>query len=133
MNKMLFAEVDNKKIWIDEVLIDYDGAPIFFVCKDVDEQYYASVCIDFDKEEYIIATTTPKDMVQMLKGEESIRNYFLKGNKFWLARFCNGILIGSVNEKKLNEINMEALPKVGEYLILTTKRMKDYANSIAAF
>lgn len=48
MNKELCFILDNKNIYLDHILVDYEYVPIFFLCKDDECQYYLALCTDIE-------------------------------------------------------------------------------------
>ena len=48
MNKELCFILDNKNIYLDHILVDYEYVPIFFLCKDDECQYYLALFTDIE-------------------------------------------------------------------------------------
>ena len=40
MNKELCFILENKNVYLDHILVDYEYVPIFLLCKDDECQYY---------------------------------------------------------------------------------------------
>ena len=110
--------------------MDYEGAPIFFTCNDKDEGYYAVVCSDFELAEYLITKTTILSICDMLKGRETIRSFFMNGERFWKANFCdNGALVKFEHIEK-KDVDVDVLPAEGEEFLLLTNSAKSYLKKI---
>ena len=44
MNKELCFILENKNVYLDHILVDYEYVPIFLLCKDDECQYYLALC-----------------------------------------------------------------------------------------
>ena len=54
MNKELCFILENKNVYLDHILVDYEYVPIFLLCKDDECQYYLALCTNIENGEYIV-------------------------------------------------------------------------------
>ena len=52
MNKELCFILENKNVYLDHILVDYEYVPIFLLCKDDECQYYLALCTNIENGEY---------------------------------------------------------------------------------
>jgi len=66
MNKKLCFNIENQYLYLEQVLVDYMGIPIFFLCKDK-KQYYIALCTNIDKLSYIVTKLSLSDVYNLLE------------------------------------------------------------------
>lgn len=132
MNKEVFFQIQNKLLYLDFMLEEYDFMPLFYVCKDEDDVRYIVLCTDFEHESYLISRITLVDLYNMLSGKIDMRSVFLKQAVFWKVN-CKGnqYLDDIVEEYKTEDIPVEYLPVDGENYVLYDEEHKEYAKRIA--
>ena len=131
MDKQIFFVIDGKELELDKVLVEFNEAPIFFVCK-LEQTYYISSCIDMENERYIAAKIKLNSLAKMLRGTITMRDLILQAQAFWDITVGKDISEDIVIEKSAESILTDALPYEGEYLTLATKDLKEYAEKIDA-
>lgn len=127
MKHDVFFYINNKELYLDSYLVDFD-IPIFYICKDDENSKYAVMCIDSIKEKYVIGLTTNKDIKAMLLNSLDLCSFINNTSKKWYV-ICN-------KEKKSDEVitvqklNKSDLPKKNAFLELHNKRVIDYVKKI---
>ncbi len=131
MSKEVFFQIQNKLLYLDFMLEEYDFMPVFYVCKDDDGARYIVLCTDFDNEAYLVSRVTLVDLSNMLSGKLDMRSIFLKQAVFWKVT-CRGekYIDDVVEEHKTEDIPVEYLPADGEYYVLYDEEHKEYAKKI---
>ena len=76
------AKINLDNLQIDKVLASYDG-PMLFVNKDADSNYYLAYCCDVDEDEYVVASTTVRDLIAMLENDKTIYSVFQESPNKW--------------------------------------------------
>ena len=64
MNKEKCFIIDEKILYVEKVLVDFENIPIFFLCKSYDD-YYVVLCVDFDNYNYIIVEASLIDIYNL--------------------------------------------------------------------
>lgn len=131
MNKQIFFVIDGKELVLDKVLVEFNEAPIFFVCKN-EENFFVSSCVDMEQERYLVAAVKLGNLSKMLHGEITMRDLILKANLFWDITVGEDVSQDIIIEKNVETILPDELPYEGEYLTLATKDLERYVKKIDA-
>lgn len=84
-NEVCFI-VRGRKLYAEQILVEYNGIPIFFICIDDKGDRYAVLYINADKDEYLITSIELSDLVKMLHGEKTMRQCLcVWNNEYWYA------------------------------------------------
>lgn len=129
MSEDVFFNIRGKELLLDQVLVEFNEMPIFFVCK-CEEQYFISSCADMDNERYLVARIDLKNLSKMLHGKLAMRDLILSEYDFWDITVGEDITKDIVIEKNVNTISVDELPFEGTYLKLATKELEKYAKRI---
>lgn len=109
MNKTLCFKLNNDELYSDQILVDYNNIPIFFICKGK-EDYYLVLCTDCDSYNYIVVTITTTDIYNLLNQKITIRAVILKQNQYWEVISGDEIEDDIITLKSMNEIDLNCLP-----------------------
>ena len=85
MNSKVLFRIFNKSLCREENLVIVQ-APVFFVCKDSDEQRYLVLLMDFDEDEYLICPVSDQDLFLMLVGKIPMRKPFLTAKNLYMVK-----------------------------------------------
>lgn len=129
MNDQTFFVIDGKELILDKVLVEFNEAPLFFVCK-FESNYFISSCVDIENERYIVAKIGLSNLSKMLHRKVTMRNLILQANVFWDITVGEDVSKDIVIEKNMESILLDELPYEGEYLTLATKDLNEYAEKI---
>lgn len=132
MSKEVYFQIQNKLLYLDFMLEEYDYLPLFYVCKDDDDARYLVLCTDFEQESYLVSRITLVDLSNMLSGKIDMRSAFLRQPSFWKVT-CQGkkYVDDIVTEESIEDIPIAYLPAEGEFYVLYDANHKDYAKQIA--
>ena len=130
MKQKAYFKINSKDLVLEEVLVDFNGIPIFFVCKDYDEQYYVALCYDIDNEQYIVVKTNINTLFDLLNQKITMRNLFLSETEFWDITMSENIENDYCVKKDISKIEKEVLPYEGEYFEIVTKTQQGFLNKI---
>lgn len=111
-NMPLFPSVDNHSLYMDLILAEFRH-PILFTCLDEREHMYIVTCFHTDAQEtdWLIAETTPAQIIELLCNSRTIRNAFPDDNSFvYLAKALRGTTGISVERHRANKIPTEFFP-----------------------
>ncbi len=123
MNKELCFNIDNKKLYLEQVLVDYMGIPIFFLCKG-ENQYYVTLCTNIDELSYIVAKLSLADVYNLLHGKIPMRDVILKQNEYWDIASGNEIYLDIITKKNIDTLDTALLPEENACFKILTKQMQ---------
>ena len=126
MNKELCFILDNKNIYLDHILVDYEYVPIFFLCKDDECQYYLALCTDIENGEYIVVKISLLNVYNLLHGNIAMRDVILNQKIFWKVVSGDEIKNDIVNEYPIDYINHQDLPEKDAKFKILQKHIKEY-------
>lgn len=129
MDKELCFRIDNDDLYLNQVLVDYDGIPIFFLCKGK-EKNYLSLCVDCENYNYIVVEVSLVDIRDLLHGNIPMREVILKQNEYWMVFSGTEISDDVVEQKKMDDIDQSCLPKEDACYKVLTEPIRQYAEYI---
>lgn len=121
----LCFRIENVDLYLEQVLVDYMGVPIFFLCKG-EGSYYLVLCTDVDELNYIIVRISMDDVYGLLHGEESIYNTILKQNEYWNVIAGREISLDEVKRLSISELDVGLLPKENVYFEIVSTKFENY-------
>ena len=125
MKKELCFILDDKKLYLEKVLVEYEGVPIFFLCKEA-ERFYIALCTDVEELSYVVTRISTYDIHELLHGEIAMRNVILKQNEFWSVQSGDNVMNDVVNKMEMSQIDKTALPKENACYKALTPDTKKY-------
>lgn len=127
MNKELCFDIENKKLYLEQVLVDYMDIPIFFLCS-AENQYYIALCTDIDELNYVVTKLSLMDVYNLLHGKIPMRDVILKQNEYWDIVSDNEISSDIVTKKSINVLDSTLLPEENACFKILTKKMQQFVN-----
>ena len=131
MSELCFI-VEGRHLYMDQVLIDYNEDPVFYVCKD-DENYYLVLCTDIENMKYYISEVSLHIVSEMINGENPMRNAFLQGRSFWMVSASDTPENDIVTAVKVEEINIADLPKDNARFESYSPELQAYGRKIESY
>lgn len=125
MNSNLCFRIEGIELYLEQVLVDYMGIPIFFLCKG-ESNHYLVLCTDIDELNYIIVRLSMNDLYELLHGEGSIRNTILKQNEYWNVISGGEIPLDRVEKLGISELDSSLLPKEDVYFEIVSTKLENY-------
>ena len=129
MNNELCFKIENNDLYLEQVLVDYDNIPIFFLCKGK-EKNYLSLCVDYENYNYIVVEISLFDIYDLLHGNISMRNSILKHKEYWMVFSGEDIEHDIVEYHLMNDIEQNCLPQEGACFKILTESMRQYTEII---
>lgn len=123
MNKELCFNIENKNLYLEQILVDYMDIPIFFLCKG-GNQYYVALCTDIDELSYIVANLSLSDVYNLLHGKIPMRDVILKQNEYWDIVSGNEICMDMVTKKSIDALETALLPEENACFKILTKQIQ---------
>lgn len=110
MDKELCFCIEEKELYLEQVLVDYRDIPIFFLCKN-DKQYYVVLCTDINEYNYIVVQTPIFVVYNLLHGKVPMQNVFSRQKEYWEIISGNEVAQDIVIKHSVDELNVALLPK----------------------
>lgn len=112
MKKKLCFIIEGVNLYLDQTLVDYNGIPIFFLCKG-NGQYYIVLCTDIEDLDYIVAKVSVKDVYDLVHGKIPMRDVVLKRPEYWDIAIGEEICVDKVVRRNINTLDPNLLPEKG--------------------
>ena len=109
MNKELCFCIEEKNLYLEQVLVDYMDIPIFFLCRS-DVQYYVSLCTDIEELKYVIVKVSDVEVHHLLHGKTPMRNIFLNQKEYWEVLSGEEISLDLVKRYSITHLDVSSLP-----------------------
>lgn len=130
MNKELCFIINKQELILEQILVDYNNVPVYFICKDNQNQYYVVLCTDIDNEKYIITKTDINKLIKLLKQKITMRDLILSEKEFWEVTAGESIEKDICKKKNISLIDLEDLPYENSYFKVVTTIHKKFLNEL---
>ena len=121
--------IDGEELYLEQVLIDYNDIPIFYICKSP-QNHFVILCTDVEDVRYIIVKTSLHDVSKMLHGKLAMRDIITKQTVFWEVFPGDSIQDDIVERKDMSEMKKDELPYEDACYCVATEEMKEYLEKI---
>ncbi|MCR5685712.1 MAG: hypothetical protein K6G81_09905 [Lachnospiraceae bacterium] len=83
MNELVLCfKIEEKNLFMDCNLVDYNGTPIFFICR-AEGDYYTALCYDLELGKYYITLNENVEIEAMLKGKLPMTRLMFNAEAAW--------------------------------------------------
>lgn len=127
MEATLCFNIEGIELYLEQVLVDYNDIPIFFLCTGEREQYLA-LCYDINELNYIIVKVSMEDVYNLLHSKITMRNIILKQKFYWSVLSGEEISLDRVLKNDISELDLSILPCEGAYFTILTKEIETFTN-----
>ncbi len=131
MNELCFI-IEDTRLYLDQVLIDYNEDPVFYVCRD-DETFYLVLCTDIGNMQYYISRVEVNTLSEMVNGEMPMRDAFLRGNAFWAVSASDNPANDTVRCIELDELKLTDLPKENARFDIYSPELQAYGRKLKSY
>ncbi len=128
MKKELCFYIENKGLYLEQVLVDYNDVPIFFLCKN-EEQFYIALCTDMEELTYVIEKLSLADVYKLLHGKITMRDVYLTHNEYWEIVSGEEISFDKVTRRTIDCIERSVLPEENAYFQILTEEIRSYVEA----
>lgn len=125
MKKEICFLIEKDELYMDQILIDCDGIPFFYVCKRKCERYLV-LRNGYEKESYIIEKIDNADLINMIRGCLSMREIMQKPSIFWSVVTAENIELDNVQQQSIEDIPLEDLPYENTYYEILDDEVEEY-------
>ncbi len=123
--------IEHQELYLDCVLIEFNGTPLFFVCKNEKGIYYIVLCYDIDTLSYYVAECRDSMVVaDMIKGKVAMVDVFINALSIWDISTGESIEDDIVYKIKFEALRTDCLPNNNAYYEIIDSSVKDYVKSI---
>lgn len=127
MSKELCFHIENKDIYLEQVLVDYENIPIFFLCSDK-KIYYVSLCTDIEELHYVIVKLSVLDVYNLLHGLVPMRDIILKQRYYWDIKAGDNIISDIVKKNDIKTLPVQVLPEENACYKILTNTVQMFVN-----
>lgn len=107
-NELCFV-INNIELRMEQILVEFDDIPIFYLCKG-DGQLYLVLTKNMDGEEYLVVKISEHEVSDMLHGKVSMRQTIMEQKSYWDVKTGDEIVDDEVAEHDIADIPQEVLP-----------------------
>ena len=131
MKGTVFFVIEGKELIVEQVLVEYNEAPIFFVCRN-EKNYYIASCIDLEEERYFVTVVELSGLAKMLHGQVPMRKFLLQTEEYWDVIVSEDVSHDIVKKKRISEVCVDDLPYENAYFTIATKEIERYVENVDA-
>ncbi len=113
MNKKLCFIIDGNRLFLEKVLVSFNGFPIYFLCVDKKDKYFIALCSDMDKMEYMIVEQPIYNIWKMVTGRICMRDLMTDCDFFWEVITQGEISEDIVKKVERKGMDLSVLPDSG--------------------
>lgn len=107
-NELCFV-INNIELRMEQILVEFDDVPIFYLCKG-NGKLYLVLTKDMDVEEYLVVEVSEQEVSDMLHGKVSMRQAIIEHKSYWDVKTGDKIVDDEVTEHDMADIPKEVLP-----------------------
>lgn len=130
MKKEICFLIEKDELHMDQILIDCDATPFFYVCKGRHGRYLV-LRNGYEKESYIIEKIDNADLINMIRGRVSMRETMQKPSIFWSVVTAENIELDNVQQQPIEDIPLEDLPYENTYYEILDDEVEEYLGLLA--
>ena len=123
MDRELCFKVDNKDIYMEQILVEYMDIPIYFLCK-AEKQFYIVLCTDIEELTYLVEKISCKNVFDLLHGNIPMRDVFYQEQEYWEIISGEEVEEDIIVKKSVDCIDESVLPEAGACFKALTEIVK---------
>lgn len=126
MNKNLCFVLEDKELFLEAVLVEYNKTPIYFLCSDLSGAYYTILCSDIDNEEYIIVQSSESVLLDLFDKKLDMRGVITRESEYWHVSAGDSVEYDIVSREDTSSIDQSILPYEDSFFEITEKEISDF-------
>lgn len=130
MSKEICFKINSNELFLEQVLVEYNKTPIYFVCQDQHKVYYIVLCVDIDEEKYIVVEIKIENIVNLLKQKITMSEIILNEKSYWEVVAGDTLEDDVCVQKNMGEVCLEDLPYENSYFKIVTKAHHNFLEQI---
>ena len=76
-------KIKQRQLWLEHILVEHNGLPIFYICTDSEVQRYVVLLADQDTSTYIITEVSTEDIIALLEQRLTMKELVLSNSHCW--------------------------------------------------
>lgn len=132
MSKVLCYIIGGKKLYLEQILAEYDY-PMLYTCVDDNNKRYLAMCVDPDEGEYLVADTGNCIILNMLENKIRMIEAFEKARRIYrVSSVSNDVTQDKVIDVNYSDIAKDDLPDEDAYfdLLESEKSIQAYIEKL---
>lgn len=130
MNKQLCFIIEKQSLYLEKVLVFFNDVPLFFICRNDENQRFLILCTELEQFEYLIVQMDLSNLRNMLLQKCTMRNAILNGEMFWKVVSGNTIENDFCEAIDKSKIDLSLLPNEGALYKKVFQEDEDYIKQI---
>lgn len=129
MEQELCFCIEGRNLYLEQVLVEYMNIPIFFLCKNK-QQHYLTLCTNMDDFNYLVIELSTSDLYNLLHGNITMRDVFLKQKEYWEVNSNKTISKDIVSKHEIHHLDNSLLPKENAYFQALIEDLKIFIQNL---
>ena len=129
MEKELCFIIEGTELYLEQVLVDYNEIPVFYICCS-DKGLYLVLCTDIDKQKFYVGKVNLLTISDLFEKDITMREAFLRGKSYWEVDAADQVDDDLVRSICKEQIWTEYLPKEGAFFNVFSEELKEYKKNI---
>lgn len=125
MDRELCFRIDNKDIYMEQILVEYIDIPIYFLCK-AERQFYIVLCTDIEELTYLVEKISYKNVFDLLHGNMPMRDVFYQEQEYWEIISGEEVEKDIIVKKSVDCIDKSVLPEAGACFKVLTEEVASF-------
>ncbi len=132
MSRIDCFELNLKHLYLEQVLIEDDGLPLFYVCRDQNDLRYIVSLVNKKTNKYLIAETKTEWIIDLLEQRMTMQEIMLKSSFVWeiIADEDADFSKDKIRTIPCNQIKQQDLAKNDSYYKICTKQEAKYLKKL---
>lgn len=127
IDDLMCFKLDNECLYSEQMLVEFNEDPVFYICKSQTGKYYVVLCLDVEEGNYTIINSEVHDILLMLYNKITMRNLYERVDYFWKVCVGKKIEDDVVIKYNIEDIDTSILPYEGAYFVNYNQEIEDYA------
>ncbi|MCI8741798.1 MAG: hypothetical protein HFG63_04030 [Lachnospiraceae bacterium] len=119
--------IQGKDLYLEQVLVDYMGVPIFFLCRD-EQEYYVALCTDLEEYNYVVIRAASREVYDLLHGKIPMRDIILNQKEYWEVFSGEEVSLDTVRKHETGRLDLSVLPEEKACFKVLTEDMKRFVD-----
>ena len=118
--------IEGLNLYLEQILVEFEMKPIFYLCKDLKEDWYVVLCANFEEERYIVVKSSMNSISEMLHGKIAMRKLIMIEKFFWEILASENISDDEVTKKDITQLPLQDLPYEDACFQIASKEIEDF-------
>lgn len=129
MDEELCFIIDDKRLYMEQILIDYNEIPVFYICS-CKKDLFLVLCIDIAEQEFYISKINDIILLDLFEKNITMKEGILEGSCFWQVKAGQQIQDDEVKSIHKEDICVAYLPQTGSFFNVFSDELYEYKKKI---